>query len=369
MLINGPAASPDGRSLPFIDLAGDEPLVAALSGGSDSTALVLLIREALAARDMAQRLVAVTVDHGLRPESAAEAERAATFCAQHDIPHETRVWNQEKPATGLQKAAREARYRLLAEAAAVRGAACVLTGHTFDDQCETIAMRAMRGAGRGASGIAPATLFAQQTWFARPLLAMRRDDLRDWLRQAGECWIDDPSNEDPVFERVRMRRQLAASGVESTAADHRALFEARRAAAQAAAGIVADERTWRFEAGGARALLLPGSPAATQGFALALAAVLAKVGNCAHLPGGQRLEEALRFVGSADNGEGLTVSGCLLVKRAGATAIEPEARNARRAGFAYDTLVPLPDLALADAIGRRCGRPPLPEPPLASYPV
>jgi tRNA(Ile)-lysidine synthase len=170
----------------------------------------------------------VTVDHALRPGSAAEAGRVGETCRRLGIRHAVARWTETKPASGLAAAAREARYRLLCNAAADAGSRLLLAGHTADDQAETVAMRAARGEGRGLAGMAPATLLDGRVWLARPLLAVRREALRDWLRGARLDWVDDPTNEDDRYERVRTRRQLAD--------------EAAFAAAIATAGRAAGER-------------------------------------------------------------------------------------------------------------------------------
>ena len=189
-----------------------QTLVLAVSGGSDSLALLHLAHRAVSGSgNHSARLVAVTIDHALRPESASESRMVAQLCAALGIEHQTMVWSGDKPATGLAMAARLARHRLLAEAARSLGARVVLTGHTRDDQAETVLMRGQRGDGRGLAGIAPATLFEQEIWFARPLLHESRETLRDFLRGEGAGWIDDPSNDNPAYERVRWRQHIAGA--------------------------------------------------------------------------------------------------------------------------------------------------------------
>jgi len=203
------AVPPDPHTLfAPLDFSGHRCIVAAVSGGGDSLALLHLLKAFAAGCPGFPDILAVTVDHRLRPESADEARQVGETARALGIAHRTMIWTEPKPAHGISKAAREARHRLLAEAASGAGAGIVLTGHTADDQAETVAMRGERAAGRGEAGIAPATLYDRRIWFLRPLLAIRRQALRDYLSAGGIGWIDDPSNLDMHYERVRTRHAI-----------------------------------------------------------------------------------------------------------------------------------------------------------------
>lgn len=211
MLTTPQGIDTSGLFSPF-DLASRAALIAAVSGGSDSTALLLLIKQHLDRFSPATRLIAVTVDHALRPESADEAAAVARLCEKLGLAHRTLIWTGDKPMTGLAAAAREARHDLLTEAAEAENTDLVLTGHTANDQAETVLMRQSRGDsrsdGHGLAGIAPATLFSGKVWFARPLLGIRRETLRDFLKQKGVGWFDDPTNVNQHYERPRVRKKL-----------------------------------------------------------------------------------------------------------------------------------------------------------------
>ncbi len=191
-----------------IDLRRRQTLLVGLSGGSDSTALLVLAQEWLRRHKPSVSILAVTVDHGLRPESAQEAAQMAGFCARLGVAHRICRWTGPKPSAGIAAAAREARYRLLAEAARDAGSDLVLVAHTAEDQAETVWMRLDRAEGGGLAGMALSTLYLGQFWILRPLLQCRRENLRAELRRRRIGWIEDPSNADPRFERVRARAAL-----------------------------------------------------------------------------------------------------------------------------------------------------------------
>jgi len=177
----------------------------AVSGGGDSMALLHLA--AGWARDRETRLAAVTVDHGLRPESAEEAALVARAAADLGIPHQTLNWTGWDGRGNLQHAARTARRQLIEDWAGARDIGVVLTGHTSDDQAETVLMRLARGSGvDGLAGIAEVEVH-RLTWM-RPLLGQSRAGLRDFLREQGVAWAEDPSNDDLRFDRIKARQMM-----------------------------------------------------------------------------------------------------------------------------------------------------------------
>lgn len=154
------------------------------------------------------RCHAVTVDHGLRPESASEAEGVARHCASLGIPHDILRWHWD--GTGnLQDAARRGRRRLIADWARANGIDTVALGHTRDDVAETFLMRLARGAGLDGLSAMQGAWVDGIAW-RRPLLAIGRAELRDYLTAQGVAWIEDPSNDNPRFDRVRARQAMAS---------------------------------------------------------------------------------------------------------------------------------------------------------------
>ncbi|AGT07587.1 tRNA lysidine(34) synthetase TilS [Paracoccus aminophilus] len=220
-------------------LAGDLTAIGiALSGGGDSTALMHLTAGWAAGR----RICAATVDHGLRVDSAIEARAAGRAAAKLGIPHQILRWHRDDDSGNLMAEARAARLRLLADWAAAEGLEAVLLGHTLDDQAETLLMRLCRGAGvDGLSGMAPARRACGTVWL-RPMLGTSRASLRDWLNSHGHDWIEDPSNDNPDFERVRIRQAMEVLGIPAASLAQSAgnLAVARRALQEFAWQIAGD---------------------------------------------------------------------------------------------------------------------------------
>lgn len=193
------------RSLDPLAKAGSR-LGLAVSGGPDSLAMLVL-----AATARPGEIQAATVDHGLRPEARQEAEMVAALCERLGIPHQilTAEWD-EKPETGLQEKARGARYRLLGEWAKGSGVNAILVAHHVDDQAETFLMRLARGAGvKGLAAMRRLTVPpGGKIAVLRPLLGWRRSELEQVCAEAALSPVDDPSNDDDQFERVRIRKAL-----------------------------------------------------------------------------------------------------------------------------------------------------------------
>lgn len=189
------------------------PFALAYSGGGDSHALLCLASDW--ARLQKRTLHAFIVDHALRPGSDDEARQALGAARRLGVRAQILTWGGDKPTNGIQAAARTARHSLIAGAARTAGIASVLLAHSRDDQNETVWMRLESGGGwRGCAGMEP--ISPSPVWpdgrglrLYRPLLQESRADLRAYLRERGETWIEDPSNEDPQFERIAVRRRLA----------------------------------------------------------------------------------------------------------------------------------------------------------------
>ena len=287
-----PVSAAEANKL-FKPLARASALVLAVSGGANSTALLVLAERWRAARKTGPTLVAVTIDHGLRPESAAEARAVKRLAGRLGVQHRTLRWGGQKPKTGLQQAARIARYGLLAAFARTLRANHILTAHTLDDQAETVLIRISRGSGISGLGgmrsmtplaLAPSSTHAarrtlSRSWrspglvqscsghsldppggpmqpktqpktrgdktrgellLVRPFLGIAKARLIATVQAADIPYVEDASNRDPRFARSRLRELMPALAREGLDAGRLALFARRLQRAETALEAAVD---------------------------------------------------------------------------------------------------------------------------------
>ena len=305
---------------PALAAARPSVFVVGVSGGADSMALCLLL--ARWCRAHGHHLVALTVDHALRPASAAEAGRVSRWLAARGIAHEILSWHGEKPGTGLQAAARSARFALLTARTAALGARGLFLAHHLQDQAETMVMRLARGSGPdGLAGIRSRQMRGGIP-VLRPLLPVPPARLRAQCLAEAQAWIEDPSNRDRRFERVRIRQQatqLADVGLDAAALSRLAL----------AFGRLRDWSETRLVS-----FLLDAGTLDPRGFAtLALSAVremplplrgklmsglLQSIGGLDYPPRGDGLDRLLKWL-DGGGGNRTTLGGCLVWRGSGDT--------------------------------------------------
>ena len=294
----------------------------AVSGGSDSLALLYLLHDWQ--REGGPDVRAATVDHGLRPEAGAEAAEVARICAGLGIAHDTLTWRDWDGAGNLPDRARRARYALLTEWARGHGIADVAVGHTEDDLAETFLMRLARGA--GVDGLAAMRDRWSQAGVTlhRPLLALRRENLRDLLRARGVAWVEDPTNSDAAYERARTRAALdalAPLGIDTAmlAATARKMAGARAALSHYAHGLAQDHV--RIEAGDvviARAALRDMPDEAARRI---LQAALRWINGAEYPPRGAAMTQ---FLAAARRAAAMTLQGCQMQAQGGLLRIGRE---------------------------------------------
>jgi len=303
-----------------------------VSGGADSLALTLLLKDWTDAAGGA--LTALIVDHGLRPESGAEAERVGRWLARRGVAHRVLRWTGPKPRHGIQAAAREARYRLMSEWCRARGVLHLALAHHRDDQAETLLMRLAGGSGLdGLAGMAALSERAQVR-LVRPLLDTAKADLVATLGARGQQWLEDPSNRDRRHLRARLRElrpALAGAGLtpERLAATAgrlgrvRAACETETAALLAAAAAIHPEGYIRLDP--ERLRRAPSELALR-----ALGRCLMAVGGGVYPPRRRRLERLLAALRADPAHPGRTLAGCRLLPRDGGLLVCREPSAARQ---------------------------------------
>ena len=288
--------------------ASAAPLAVALSGGGDSLALLLITRAWAVARG--RMAIALTVDHGLNPDSAGWTDLCRETAGRLGVGFQALAWTGEKPASGLPAAARAARHALLADAARAAGARVLLMGHTADDLTESAAMRAEGSTVPNARewGPSPAWPEGRGVFVLRPLLKVSRAALRDWLGEMGEDWIDDPANEDLRFARARARS--ARSSPQRGEGDHTEDGGGAGARAAGAAGI--QDRAADSRAAPSTALRAVPLPMLWGGFTLPRTAYPAEIAMAALCAAGTarppRGESLARIIDGLRRGDPFTAS-------------------------------------------------------------
>ena len=324
----------------FEPLAELPKLAVAVSGGADSTALMLLLARWRVARGRGLELSVFTVDHGLRPGSHDEAEKVGEWARALGLAHEILAWRGDKPRSNIQAEARAARYRLLAEVCHRDGIPALATAHHREDQAETFLMRLARGSGVDGLSAMGAVSRVMGITLVRPLLDVARARLMATLQAAGHDWIEDPGNEDKRFARVRMRAiiaDLAEEGVsaERLAATARHMRRARLALDSAADDLAGDAA--RLEPAGFCAIDRNRLLGAPEEIALRLLArALMAVAGSAYRPRLERLERLCRALSDTEKGR-WTLAGCRISLNRGIVLMW---RESGRAGLPEIVLKP-----------------------------
>lgn len=287
------------------------PLIAVgVSGGPDSLALALLLHDW--ARSHGGAILALTVDHGLRPEAAAEARQVGAWLAPRGVDHRILSWTGDKPNSGIQAAARRARYALLAGACAGLGILHLAVAHHADDQAETVLFRQERGS--GVDGLAGMTTCRSlgAVRLIRPLLRWPKDRLIATCAEFGQDYIEDPSNRSPGYARPALRQRLAADRnlraalleTASSAGETRCEWEKTVASTLARTATFSPDGVLRLD----RAAFAETAPKPRRA---ALAAILRTVGGGAFAPDEiavARLDEILQ----TEDFRGANLAGCLI---------------------------------------------------------
>jgi len=301
----------------------------AVSGGADSMALCLLADRW--ARERGGRVTALTVDHGLRSDAAREARQVGRWLTARGVEHHVLRWREPKPASGIQAAARAARYELMTSWLRRAGILHLLLAHHQEDQAETYLLRLKRGSGDAGLAAMAGVVEHPAVRLVRPLLATPRESLRATLRVLDQAWIEDPSNRDAAFSRVRVRGALPALRDLGWPAGNLAA-ETRKMAA----------RRMNMEAKTARLLarccaVHPAGYAWVDRTVLveepedisvhALARILLCIGGRSYAPRRDKLERLHQWVSKGRLSGERTLGGCRVVPRAGGTLVCREGRN------------------------------------------
>ena len=313
---------------------GHPRVAVAVSGGPDSLALLLLVHRWARARNGSA--IGLSVDHRLRPESRAEMRQVRRWLAERGLTHRMLVWRHSEgiPTAALQARAREERYRLLTAWCRRQGILHLVLAHHAGDQAETVMMRLVRGSGiEGLAGMS-AILARDGARLIRPLLLVDPDRLRATLRVVGQGWIEDPSNSNPNFERVRWRRFIPSELRVAMARAAAEIGRERERREQRLAELLASAC---FESPGHLSLSLQPLLAAAPELALAaLSRCLIAVGGRLYPARREKLERLLSNL--AAGGPARTLGGCRVVQCGDRLAIIRETGPLARRGLRPESI-------------------------------
>lgn len=337
------AAFAAGLDRLFVQSGRPNRMAVALSGGADSLALVLLARDYAKAQGVG--LVALTVDHGLRPESASEARQVAKWMKSAGVRHTVLQWQGQKPRANIQAAARTARYALLEDWCRAHRCRHLLLAHHRDDQAETVLLRLGRGSGVEGLAAMQSVLCVGGIWRLRPLLDWSKPALESYLTARRQDWVRDPSNEDSKYARARVRQAMALLLPEGVTSARLAATADRMARASAALQHHADDRlaqasAWDDLFGFAQidAARLLSAPEETALRALRLA--LQRMSGADHPPREEDIQRLANFL-ARPGFRGASLHGCILKPWRGHVILAPEAAQlppprAVKPGEAFD---------------------------------
>lgn len=291
----------------------------AVSGGSDSLALLHLM-----AKWGKANLIVATVDHGLRPEAAAEAEQVKQQCQALGIDHETLVWSNPDATGNLQDRARQARYALLSDWARRHDCEHVALGHTMDDVAETFIMRLGRRSGVDGLAAMRAEFEHCGVRFHRPLLGQRREALQSFLRSCDINWLEDPSNDDPRFERVRIRQQLGSMGALGIDAEVLSAVAHNMSDARDALELQTQQATREIATHQYGDIVL--DPAGFEALPTELRrrVLVGAIKSISGAEYGPRRRSVAETLGAIAEGQTVTICGCLVIPHAGAIHLTRE---------------------------------------------
>jgi tRNA(Ile)-lysidine synthase len=344
------------------------PGAVAVSGGGDSVALMLLLA-VYAKQAKIPPPIVLTVDHGLRADSAKDAKAVARMASEAGLKAHVLTFKGTVPTSDIEAEARHARYRLMGDWLTANKTGALYVAHTMEDQAETFLLRLARGSGLdGLSAMRAVTRFPlpgyDEIRLVRPLLEFPRAALRDYLKTKKQNWLEDPMNADPRFARSRLRAawpQLDELGLTASrvadAAEH--LGRAREALEGMTEALL--DRAARFDAQGVLLDSVRLKMAPREVGLRALAAVLSRVSGDAYRPRFGRLERLFDSIRDGTLGGGATLHGCIVAPAAralsafgtGTLAITREKARSQRDEPATDQHKPKATAAKKTAKTRR----------------